>query len=48
MVWRPNLTACVIAFVSDGQGLRPWNPLGEMISPSPPQRGMCNFRVKIL
>jgi hypothetical protein len=24
-------------FVSDGQGRCPWNPLGEMISPRPPQ-----------
>ena len=32
-------------FVSDGQGLCPWNPLGEMISPRPPQRDMYNFKV---
>jgi len=28
-----------------GQGLCPWNPLGEMISPRPPQLGMGNFTV---
>ena len=37
-----------VEFVSDGQGLCPWNPLGEMISPRPPQRGMCNFKVNLL
>ena len=34
-------------FVSDGQGFCPWNPLGEMISPSPPQQDMYNFKVKM-
>jgi hypothetical protein len=31
-----------------GQGLCPWNPLGEMISPSPPHKGYGNFKVKML
>jgi len=30
-----------------GQGLCPWNPLGEMISPRPPQRGMGNLKVEL-
>ena len=34
--------------VSDGQGLCPWNPLGEMISPRPPHLGMYNFKVEML
>ena len=34
-------------FASGGQGRCPWNPLGEIISPRPPQRGMCNFMVKM-
>jgi len=35
-------------FVSDGQGLCPWNPLGEMISPRPPQLGVYNVKVNLL
>ena len=34
----------VFGFVDDGQGLCPWNPLREMISPSPPQQDLCNYK----
>ena len=44
---RQRLEQFSFEVVSDGQGLCPWNPLGEMISPRPPQQGMYNFKALI-